>query len=334
MTSTRMRRIGEFEVSAISLGCMNLSHAYGIPPAPEHGARLLNQALDLGYTMLDTAALYGFGKNETLLGESISHRRDEYVLASKCALQGVNGQRELSNDPARLVKSCDDSLRRLKTDVIDLFYLHRWDRITPIEECVGTLADLIKNGKIRAIGLSEVSATTLRKAHAEHPISAVQSEYSLWTREPEIAVLDTCRELGVTFVAFSPVARGFLTGQLRDVATLADNDFRKNMPRFYPENYAKNLALLDAFATLADSQNCSMAQLALAWLLHIDPDVVPIPGTTNGQHLEDNLAAMSISLDDETIRAADALINQSTVSGDRYAPATQAEIDTEVFSIE
>lgn len=332
MTLGTTRRIGEFEVSAISLGCMNLSHAYGIPPTTEHGSRLLNQALDSGYTMLDTAALYGFGANETLLGQSIAHRRDEYVLASKCALHGVDGKRELTNDPAKLKKSCEDSLLRLKTDVIDLFYLHRWDKVTPIEEGVGALAELIQEGKIRAIGLSEVSANTLRKAHAVHPISAVQSEYSLWTREPEIAVLDTCRELGVAFVAFSPVARGYLTGQLRDVATLPAKDFRKNMPRFYPDNYAKNLTLLDAFSDLAETQDCSMAQLSLAWLLHVDANIVPIPGTTSLQHLGENLAAMTVNIDEGVVQKAGAIINRSTVIGDRYIPATQAEIDTEEFS--
>lgn len=331
MSQTNTRRIGEFEVSAISLGCMNLSHAYGIPPSAEHGARLLNQALDIGYTMLDTAALYGFGANETLLGNAIAHRRDEYVLASKCALHGVDGKRELTNDPAKLKASCEDSLKRLNTDVIDIFYLHRWDKVTPIEEAVGALADLVRDGKVRAIGLSEVSAQTLRKAHAVHPISAVQSEYSLWTREPEIAVLDACRELGTAFVAFSPVARGYLTGQLRDVATLPEKDFRKNMPRFYPENYAQNLTLLDSFAALADEQGCSMAQLALAWLLKVDANIVPIPGTTDLQHLVENFGAMDVDLDDRAVRSAGKIINRENITGDRYVPATQAEIDTEEF---
>jgi len=331
MTSGNTRRIGEFEVSAISLGCMNVSHAYGVPPTPGDSARLLNEALDIGYTMLDTAALYGFGANESLLGKAIAHRRNEYVLASKCALHGLDGKRELTNDPAKLKKSCEDSLKRLNTDVIDLFYLHRWDKVTPIEEAVGTLADLVRDGKVRAIGLSEVSAQTLRKAHAVHPISAVQSEYSLWTREPEIAVLDACRELGTAFVAFSPVARGFLTGQLRDVSTLPEKDFRRNMPRFYPENYAKNLTLLDSFAALAAEQDCSMAQLALAWLLGIDSNIVPIPGTTNPQHLVENLGAMDIVLGNSTMQAASDIINPATIVGDRYVPATQAEIDTEEF---
>jgi aryl-alcohol dehydrogenase-like predicted oxidoreductase len=311
---------------------MNLSHAYGIPPSPEQGARVLNHALDQGYTMLDTAALYGFGANETLIGNAIAHRRDEYVLASKCALHGVDGKRELTNDVAKLKKSCEDSLGRLKTDVIDLFYLHRWDKVTPIEEVIGTLADLVKEGKIRAIGLSEVSAKTLRKAHAVHPISAVQSEYSLWTREPEIAVLGACRELGAAFVPFSPLARGFLTGKLTDVSTLPEKDFRRSMPRFYPENYANNLTLLDSFSALAEQHHCSMAQFALAWLLNVDSNIVPIPGTTNPEHLVENLEAMDVELDEDAIQAADEMINRATITGDRYVPATQAEIDTEEFA--
>jgi aryl-alcohol dehydrogenase-like predicted oxidoreductase len=329
--SDNTRSIGEFEVSAISFGCMNLSHAYGIPPSPEQGARVLNQALDRGYTMLDTAALYGFGANETLIGNSIAHRREEYLLASKCALHGVDGKRELTNDAAKLRKSCDDSLRRLRTDVIDLYYLHRWDKITPIEDVIGTLSNLVTEGKIRAIGLSEVSADTLRRAHAVHPISAVQSEYSLWTREPEIAVLEACRMLGAAFVAFSPVARGYLTGKLRDVSTLPEKDFRKNMPRFYPDNYRQNLALLDSFAALADTQGCSMTQLALAWLLHVDTNIVPIPGTTSSRHLEENIEAANVHLDEDVIRKAGQIINRETVVGDRYVAKTQAEIDTEEF---
>jgi aryl-alcohol dehydrogenase-like predicted oxidoreductase len=325
------RNIGQFEVSSISYGAMCLSHAYGHPPSTEDGGRLLNQALDAGYTMLDTAALYGFGDNETLIGNSIGHRRDEYVLASKCALHGVDGKRELTNDPAKLRRSCEESLRRLKTDVIDLFYLHRYDKLTPLEDSVGLLGDLVAEGKVREIGLSEVSADTLRKAHAVHPIAAVQTEYSLWTREPEIAVLEACRDIGAAFVAFSPLARGFLTGALRDVGTLVSNDFRRGMPRFFPENYPHNLALLGPFETLASSQGCTMGQLALAWLLHVDDNVVPIPGTTSPAHLEENLAALDVELDAATVAEAGRIINRDTVTGDRYAEATQAEIDTEQF---
>jgi len=331
MTNDVTRHIGEFETSAIGFGAMSLSHAYGEPPPAAECAKLLNQALDTGYTTIDTAALYGFGANETLIGNAIGHRRREYILASKCGLHGADGKRVLTNDPAQLKQSCEDSLRRLQTEVIDIFYLHRWDKVSPIEESIGALADLVRDGKVRAIGLSEVSADTLRKAHTVHPISAVQSEYSLWTREPEIAVLDACRETGATFVAFSPLARGFLTGKLRDVSRLTDKDFRRSMPRFFPENYAKNLALLDDFAQLTNQQGCTMGQLALAWLLHVDANIVPIPGTTDPAHLAENFAAINVRLDGDAVRAADKLINRANVTGDRYIPKTQAEIDTEVF---
>lgn len=329
--AARTRSIGQFEVSPISFGAMCLSHAYGHPPSPGDGGRLLNQALDSGYTMLDTAALYGFGDNETLIGNSIGHRRDEYVLASKCALHGVDGKRELTNDPAKLRRSCEESLRRLKTDVIDLFYLHRYDKLTPLEDSVGLLGELVAEGKVREIGLSEVSADTLRKAHAIHPIAAVQTEYSLWTREPEIAVLKACRDVGAAFVAFSPLARGFLSGALRNVEALPDKDFRRGMPRFYPENFARNLELLDAFGALAKRQGCTMGQLALAWLLHVDDNIVPIPGTTSPAHLEENFAAQDVALDEAAIAEASRIINRNTVTGARYAEATQAEIDTEQF---
>ena len=323
----KTRRIGQFDVSAISFGCMNLSHAYGLPPSPEEGALRLNEALDIGHTMLDTAALYGFGANETLIGNTIAHRRSEYILASKCALHGVDGKRELTNDPAKLRQSCEDSLRRLKTDVIDLFYLHRYDSSVTLEDSIGLLSELVAEG----IGLSEVSADTLRKAHAIHPVAAVQSEYSLWTREPEIAVLDACRELGTAFVAFSPLARGYLTGRLRDVNSMIEKDFRRNMPRFYPDNYARNLALVDDLGRLAESVGCLPGQLSLAWLLSMGEHVIPIPGTTNAVHLVENFHAGDLELGQKTLDAADAIINRRTVTGDRYVAATLAEIDTEQF---
>jgi aryl-alcohol dehydrogenase-like predicted oxidoreductase len=325
------RKIGQFDVSAISMGCMSMSHAYGEPPPAEHSSRVINEALDLGYTMLDTAALYGFGANETLIGNAIGHRRDEYVLASKCGLHGVDGKRELTNAPAKLKQSCEDSLKRLQTDVIDLFYLHRYDKVTPLEESVGALSELVREGKVREIGLSEVSADTLRKAHAVHPIAAVQTEYSLWTREPEIAVLETCRELGAAFVPFSPLARGFLTGRLRDVSKFHEKDLRRNMPRFYPENYEKNLELLDELVLVSAKYQCTMGQLALAWLLKAGDHIVPIPGTTNPTHLVENIAAIEVNLSSKDFKAMGDLINRHTVIGDRYVPKTQAEIDTEQF---
>jgi len=325
------RRIGPFEVSAIGLGCMNLSHAYGTPPAPDAGARLLLRALELGVNHFDTAALYGFGANEELVGRVLKPHRARIVLASKCGMTGVDGKRVIDGRPQTLQRTCEESLRRLQTDVIDLYYLHRWDKKVPIEDSVGALADLVRAGKVRAIGLSEVSAATLRKAHAVHPIAALQNEYSVWTRNPEIAGLDACRALGVALVAFSPLARGFLTGTLRDVTAFEEKDIRRQMPRFAPDNYAANLRLLDGFGALAREAGCTPAQLALAWLLARGDHVVPIPGTRSTAHLKENVAAADIELPAEVVTRIDALINRQTVAGARYNAATQAEIDTEEF---
>ncbi len=329
------RRLGPFDVTAIGLGCMNLSHAYGVPPAPEAAARVLLEALDRGVTHFDTAALYGFGANEELLGRVLGPHRARFTLASKCGIQGVavDGKltRVIDGRGETLKQSCEASLRRLRTDVIDLFYLHRWDRAVPIEVSVGALADLVRMGKIRAIGLSEVSAATLRRAHAVHPIAAVQSEYSLCTRNPEIAVLAACRELGVSFVAFSPLGRGFLTGALRDPSVLSEKDLRRSMPRFSGEHFAANLHLLDACAALAAEAGCTMAQLALAWVLARGEHVLAIPGTTTTAHLADNIAAAEVALSAATIARLDALFAPGALSGMRYNAATQAEIDTENF---
>ena len=327
----KTRRIGPFEVSAIGLGCMNLSHAYGTPPPEEAAQALLREALDLGITLFDTAALYGFGANEELIGRTLSADREKFVLASKCGLHGVDGKRVVDGRPETLKWSCEQSLKRLRTDRIDLFYLHRWDRSVPIEDSVGALADLVREGKVRAIGLSEVSAATLRRAHAVHPIAALQTEYSLWTRNPEIAVLDACRELGTAFVAFSPVARGFLGGELRDVSALDPKDLRRTMPRFEPANYAANLALLDGFVAIAAGLRCTPAQLALAWVLSRGEHVLAIPGTTKIAHLRDNAAAADIGLSASTLAQLDALINPRSVAGGRYDAAAQAGVDTEEF---
>ena len=324
------RKLGPFEIAPIGLGCMSLSHAYGHPPDAESGARLLNAALDLGYDHLDTAALYGFGANETLLGNALNGRRDEFVLASKCGMfRNAAGQREINGDPKLIKQTCEDSLKRLQTDVIDLYYLHRWDKRRPIEESVGALKDLVEEGKIKTYGLSEVSAQTIRKAHAVHPVAAVQTEYSLWTRNPETAVLDTCADLGITLVAFSPLARGFLTGTLRDVSLLPEKDIRLNMPRFKPEHFSKNLTLLSGLSRIAREKDCTMGQIALAWVLAQGDHVVAIPGTTRRDHLEENWRARNLVLDSATVEKLDALINPHTVSGPRYPAATLPEIDTE-----
>jgi hypothetical protein len=326
------RRIGPFEVSAIGLGCMNLSHAYGAPPPPELAEALLLKALDSGVTLFDTAALYGFGTNEALIGRVLAPHRSRFTLASKCGMTGVAGVRVIDGRPETLRRTCEESLQRLRTDVIDLYYLHRWDRQVPIEDSVGALADLVRAGKVRAIGLSEVSAATLRRAHAVHPISALQNEYSLWSRNAEIASLDACRELGVAFVAFAPIARGFLSARLRDVTGFDAKDIRRGMPRFQSDNFAVNLRLLDGYAALASEAGCTPAQLALAWLLAKGPHIVPIPGTTRTDHLVENLAAAEVSLAPAIVAKLDALINRHTVAGPRYSAATQAEIDTEEFA--
>ena len=331
------RTLGPFEVSAIGLGCMNLSHAYGAPVSADTGERVLLAALDAGVTLFDTATLYGFGANETLVGRVMKPHRSRFTLASKCGMQGVdvNGDgklvRVIDGRPDTLRKTCEDSLRRLQTDVIDLYYLHRWDKSVQIEESVGALGELVRRGHIRTVGLSEVSAATLRRAHAEFPITAVQTEYSLWTRNPEIAVLDACQELGVAFVAFSPVARGFLCGDLTDVSTLDAKDIRRAMPRFAPDAYAANLKLLDGYRALAHEVGCTPAQLALAWLLHKGDHIIPIPGTTRVEHLHDDLGAVNVQLDESTMARLDALINERTVVGARYAAQSASEVDTETF---
>jgi aryl-alcohol dehydrogenase-like predicted oxidoreductase len=324
------RKLGPFNVSALGVGCMSLSHAYGNPPDAAAAARVLLTALDLGYTHFDTAALYGFGANETLLGNTLKHRRKEFMLASKCGMfRNEAGIRTIDARPEVLKRTCEDSLRRLQTNVIDLYYLHRWDRNVPIEDSIGAMADMVREGKVRSIGLSEVSAETLHKAHRVHPITAVQTEYSLWTRNAEIAVLSACKELGVAFVAFSPLARGFLTGELRDVGALPPKDIRHAMPRFQADHWPKNLKLLDGFASVARENHCTMGQLALAWLLHRSDIVIPIPGTTRADHLAENAGADHVSLRPDAMSKMEALINPHTVSGPRYNAPTQAEIDTE-----
>ncbi len=332
----KTRRIGPFEVSAIAVGCMNLSHAYGAPPPPEAAERLLHRALELGATMFDTAALYGFGANETLVGRVLKAQREQFVLASKGGMAGVQFddgiKRVIDGRPATIRRNCEDSLQRLGVEAIDLYYLHRWDKAVPIEDSVGAMARLVEQGKVRALGLSEVSAATLRRAHAVHPIVAVQSEYSLCSRNVEIGVLQACRDIGAALVAFSPTARAFLTGALRDVSTLDAKDIRRGMPRFHPDNYAQNLKLLDGYAGIAQDAGCSMAQLAIAWVLSRGEHVVALPGTTSVAHLQENLAADAVALSPDTLQRLDALINRDTVAGARYNPATQAEVDTEEYA--
>ena len=331
------RKLGQFQVSEIGLGCMNLSHAYGGLVSEAQAERVLLTALDAGVTFFDTAALYGFSANETLVGKVLKSHRQKFTLASKCGMTGVdvNGDgklvRVIDGRPETIRKTCEDALKRLQTDVIDLYYLHRWDKKVPIEDSVGALSDLVRQGKIQSIGLSEISASTLRKAHAVYPITAVQTEYSLWTRNPEIAVLKACEELGTTFVAFSPVARGFLCGPL-DIESFDAKDIRKSMPRFTPENYAANFKLFAPYQNLANEVSCSPAQLALAWLLHKAPHIIPIPGTTSVSLLLNDVGAADLKLNAELIGKLDALINEKTVQGNRYSAQANFEVDTEVFA--
>jgi aryl-alcohol dehydrogenase-like predicted oxidoreductase len=325
----KQRKLGSFNVSQIGLGCMSLSAAYGPAPSRQQAERVLLGALDAGYTFFDTAAVYGLGHNERLVGDVLGPHRDKFVLASKCGM--TNGEeRELNGTPERLKKTCDESLQRLKVEVIDLYYLHRWDKKVPIEDSVGALAELVQAGKIKSIGLSEVSAPILRRAHAVHPIAALQTEYSPWTRNPEIAVLAACRELGVTFVAFSPVGRGFLAGGFHGAADVQPGDFRADMPRFQGEALAANLKLLEKFTALAKAAGCTPAQLCLAWLLAKDPNIIPIPGTSQPAHMVEDGKADTVTLTPQTMAAVEALVNERTVSGARYGAVMQSWVDTEM----
>jgi len=326
------RKLGPFTVSAIGLGCMNLSMGYGKADKNE-AVRLLNECIDVGYSFLDTASMYGMGHNEELIGKTLSHRRDEYVLASKCGfVKSKSGSAELDGRAEVIRQTCEDSLRRLKTNVIDLYYLHRLDPKVPIEESVGALSDLVREGKIKTIGLSEMCAETTRRAHAVHPITAMQSEYSLWSRTPERKILSVCDELDIVFIPFSPLARSFLTGITRNVTQVDEGDIRSTIarPRFEVENFNKNLGLLKPYKDVAEEQNCTMAQLALAWILARHGNrMIPIPGTKDINHMRENAGAGDISLSKDVVQTLDALINETTVSGRRYTDALMASTDSE-----
>jgi len=329
------RRIGDRDVHPVGLGCMNITHAYG-PPLNEADAKaLLARALDLGCDFLDTATIYGLGRSEELIGEALGQRRKEYFLASKCVLGFRDGQRVLDGRPDAIKAACEASLKRLRTDVIDLYYLHRPDPKVPVEDSAGALADLVREGKIRFIGLSEMGEDQLRRAHKVHPVAALQSEYSLWVRNPEIAVLDACRELGTVLVAFSPVGRGFLADPPADPASFHDTDMRRVMfPRFSPEFYPKNLALLDEARTVAKEAGCTVAQLALAWTLAKGPHVIPIPGTAKIAHLEENHTAANVALTPAQVARLDAHFAPERAVGPRYSPPGQASVTTEMFDFE
>lgn len=320
-----------FSLPRMGLGCMNLSHAYGIPPSDEDGLALLRSALDSGVTHLDTATLYGGGRNEELVGRVLQGRRDEVVLASKGGMATVDGVKVIDGRPATLKAHVDASLSRLDVDHIDLYYLHRWDKTVPIGESVSALAEAVEAGKIGAIGLSEVSVARLREAQEVVPIAAVQNEYSLWSRNPELGMLSATAADGIALVAFSPVARGFLSDSVGDPAELVESDIRRKMPRFSANNWPANAALLPEWRALAAEAGCTPAQLALVWLLSRGDHVVPIPGTTSIEHLRSNDAARSLSVDFALLERVGDLVDTDTVSGPRYAPGSAAEVDAETF---
>jgi len=323
----RQRQIGTAGplVGSLGLGCMGMSFAYG-PRDDEASAQTLNRALDLGVTHLDTADMYGYGHNEELIGRTLGHRRDEFVLATKFANRIENpddltSRRYVDSSAAWARHACDASLSRLGFDTIDLYYMHRRNPQTPIEETVGGMAELVTAGKVRWLGLSEVSPQTLRAAHAEHPIAAVQMEYSLFTRFVEGEMLDTCRELGVAMVAYSPVGRGMLTGTLTADQAWDPDDFRRTQPRFSEANLAANVALADAVREVAAENGVTPAQAALAWLLAQGDDVLPIPGTKRIQYLEENVAADDVTLTPDQLERLAAAVPPDRVAGDRYSPS-------------
>jgi len=325
-----MRQLGRDgpRVSAVGLGCMVISGSYGTPDEAA-GIRTIHRALELGVNFLDTADVYGPYTNEALVGRAIRGRREEVVLATKCGFvsSGATGANAVDGSPEHIRAACEASLERLGTSFIDLYYLHRVDPKVPIETSVRAMAELVAEGKVRHLGLSEVHPNTLRRAHRVHPITAVQSEYSLWTRDPEGGVLDTCRELGIGFVPFSPLGRGFLSGTVRNLDGLPSQDFRRDLPRFQGENLTRNLALVDRLAGVARARGCTSAQLALAWLLSRGPEIVPIPGTKHPRYLEENVAAADLELSSKDLEAVESAVRPDSVAGPRYSPARLALVD-------
>jgi aryl-alcohol dehydrogenase-like predicted oxidoreductase len=325
------RRLGHRAVKPVGLGCMSLSWGYGTMPEEADAIALLNRALDLGYDHLDTANIYGLGHNETLIGKALKDRRGEYHLATKTGIVIEGANRDIDCSPDAIRRNIDASLQRLQTDHVDMYYMHRFDPKVPVSDMAGAMGELITAGKIGGYGVSEWSAAHIREAHGVTPMMAVQTEYSLWSRNAEIAVLDGCRELGIAFVAFSPVARGTLANGVRDVEDLAEKDLRRTMPRFNAENWPRNLKLVDAFNVIAACEGVTPAQLSLAWVLARGPHIVAIPGTANPDHLAENIARADWVMPPTLAAELDALINRHTVAGPRYGAAMQASIDTEEF---
>ena len=314
----KTRKLGELEVGAQGLGCMGMSQAYGVFDNEDESIATVHRALDLGVTLLDTANVYGQGANEELVGRAIAGRRDEVVLATKFGIVWTDGSMGARGDAEYVKQSCDESLRRLGVDHIDLYYQHRVDPDTPIEETWGALASLVEAGKIRYAGISEASAATIRAAHAVHPVTALQSEWSLWTRGIEGEILDTCRELGIGVVPFSPLGRGFLTGAVTSMADLPEGDMRRGLPRFAEGNFERNMAIVDALRKLAEEKGVTAGQLALAWVQSHGSDVVPIPGTKRRKYLEENVAAASLELTAADVEAIEAAAPAGAIAGERY----------------
>ncbi|MUL64463.1 aldo/keto reductase [Mycobacterium sp. CBMA 234] len=318
-------KLGGLDVARIGLGTMGMSFAYGSAGLDDdESIRTIHRAIDLGVTLIDTAEVYGPYVNEELVGRALTGRRDKVVLATKFGMISHTGRQTLDSSPASIRTAVEGSLRRLGTDHIDLYYQHRLDPETPIEDTIGTVAELIAEGKVRHIGLSEVGIAAIRRAHAVHPIAALQSEYSLWTRDPEDGILETLRELGIGFVAYSPLGRGFLTGQIRSIADLADDDMRRHNPRFSAENFAQNLALADQVRTIAEEVGATPGQVALSWLLTQGDDIVPIPGTKRVARLEENVAADSVTLSATQLATLDQL---TPPAGDHHPEAQMQMID-------